>query len=128
MGLARCSQCGHEMIFDGISQDDPRGPQAYFRCSNCEQSANVGRDGAGGMALVNLYPTPTSAKGYHEFADYQAGEKAMFAAMRVDAGWMSTAEFAEWSEELRVSVERYKAEHPLPRSLWRRLSDRGSGE
>lgn len=117
---AGCSQCGHAMVFDGIA-DGMRGPAASFHCSNCDQQAHVFQDGTGGMTLATLFPTPSTAQQHHEFAEYQAGEKAMYRSMMVVAGWLSLAEFVEWEQQLAASVEAYKAEHPLPRSMWSRL-------
>lgn len=118
-----CCQCGHAMILDGVN-DGMRGPIASFHCSNCEQQAHVYQDGSGGMTLANLFPSTMTPRQHWEFADYQAGEKRMYARMRVMAGWMTEDEYVEFDQGMSDAVERYRTEHPLPTSLWARIRAR----
>lgn len=122
--IAACSQCGHLLLFDGINESDPRGPMAIFHCSNCDQQAHVTRDGHGGMTLATLFPPPKTAQDHWDIADYQAREKRMFAGMRLVAGWLSEAEYEEFDRKMQQVVADYKAEHPLPRSLWSRIREK----
>lgn len=132
-----CSQCGHVMKLIGITEAGPADPNAgstgpwyfdgaHFDCTNCDQNAHVRPDGSGTMTLVNIHPKPKTARDHHEYADYWQAEKTMFLGMRCAAHYITREEYDDLAKLLDEKVSEYKAEHPLPRSLWARLTERVS--
>ena len=131
-----CSQCGYVMKLMGIREAGPADPAdtsgtgawyfagAHFDCTHCEQNAHVRPDGSGTMTLVNIHPPPRTARDHHEYVDYWQAEKMMFLGMRCAAHYITREEYDTTAKEIEDKVVEYKAEHPLPRSLWARVITR----
>lgn len=127
-----CSQCGHVMKLVKITEAGPADPSAgstgpwyfsgaHFDCTNCNQQAHVRPDGSGSMTLATLHPKPRTAKDHHAYVDYWLAENMMFLGMRCAAHYITREEYETRANELAEKVAEYRAEHPLPKSLWERL-------
>ena len=131
--IVSCSQCTYPMRLVERREAGPADPSdtsgtgpwffagAHFACTHCDQSAHVRPDGSGTMTLVDIHPTPRTARDHHAYVDYWRREKMMFLGMRCLAGYMTREVYDVQAEQVAVSVAQYKAEHPLPLPLRTRM-------
>jgi hypothetical protein len=104
--------------------NDPRGPETIFRCTSCDQVIGVRPDGSLWETITTIYGRPTTAQEHHDLADGQEKDKIFFSQLRLAAHYQTLSEHMHFVNGMMDAVERYKAEHPLPVSLWRRIKER----